>query len=237
GGPETGFPRYVWTDLLSTPLSGRAHQLKYGASIPAAYHSGGDSGSVKFWFSPQNPKVAVVGVQVQAAPVGLIYTTRASGPPAVWSSGAYRFSMEDLRWLQQMISESGDEVQISTARDFHGTVTPAPSWLDTGALKASATSATSVKLSWSVNPGQEPEVQRFLVSVMDGDEVVRVAAARYSARSIEFKGLQPGSDYTACVEPAGLGGQAHSTITAYEGTKWILSRRHNCVPFSLSADK
>lgn len=205
GAPHLGEPRYVWTDLIGMPIDPNATAGRDGLTPLTAYRDAGDSGSPAFWFSPNNQRVALVSVAQIGGSAGLFGWNNVGQLTRV----AATFSMPYLQWLQQQVqSRSQEIVQISTAQDFHGTVTPSPSLIKRGSLKVTGGTTTSVSLSWQppeVNPG---DVNNYMVSIERGSTVVGGKFVASNQTSTTLTGLVMGQLHTACVLPVGAGGPA-----------------------------
>lgn len=232
GAPHSGLARYMWTDLVSMPLDERAAELTHGVPTPAAFHDSGDSGSPKFWFSPKNSKIGMVGIQVGKAPAGIFYSFL-----NVYKSGTTRLQRDRLQWVQQTIQSLGGEaVQISSAVDFHGAPKAAPNWLPADSLKATST-ATSATLSWTATAEQLVNADRFTVYLKSNGDVVRFQFASKGARSQTFTGLTTGAAYEACVVPSGFG-MAHSGRAKSKADNgaapWVWLNSFNCLNLALN---
>lgn len=233
GQPNLGLPMFAWSDFMSMPLENASPDVM-GMGGLAPYVDFGDSGSPTFWFSSKTGSVGLIGVRGTAGPVG---------PHGTFMGGALTgniapFSMPILNWVVSTVTgASQDNVQVSSALNFHGVITPTPSWVGKGVVGFHSSTPTSVNLKWSAPQYHASDVQKYLVYVLQGSQTVRSGFVGVATNQFSVVGLSMGVDYLACVTPIGMGGAAPFGAAQKYGANnsdvaWDLS--YSCSKFNLN---
>jgi len=205
GTPDLGLPRYAWGDLLGMPVDPQASPGTLGLTRLTAYRNGGDSGSPTFWFSSKNSAPALVSVASCGGGIGMYHLE----PNHQLSPRVSAFSMGYLQWLQTKVRDmSGEHVTIRSALEHHGSPRRTPSWITPGSLKITGSTATSVQLAWQAPQEHKEDVQRYLVGLERGADVVQGQFLSSDKLSTNLIGLSSNVAYTACITPVGSGGPA-----------------------------